>query len=35
MNSPNPNTTPEKNDFIRQIIRDDLASGKPMPRASA
>lgn len=28
MNSPNPNTTPEKNDFIRQIIRDDLASGK-------
>ena len=28
MNSPNPNATPEKNDFIRQIIRDDLASGK-------
>jgi len=28
MNSTNPNTAPEKNDFIRQIIRDDLASGK-------
>ena len=28
MNSPNPNAAPEKNDFIRQIIRDDLASGK-------
>ena len=28
MTSPNPNTAPEKNDFIRQIIRDDLASGK-------
>ena len=28
MNSTNPNAAPEKNDFIRQIIRDDLASGK-------
>ncbi|MEY3359169.1 MAG: Glutaminyl-tRNA synthetase [Pseudomonadota bacterium] len=28
MNSTNPNTAHETNDFIRQIIRDDLASGK-------
>ncbi len=28
MNAPEPNTAPEKNDFIRQIVRDDLASGK-------
>jgi len=28
MNSTNPNAAPEKNDFIRQIIRNDLASGK-------
>ena len=28
MTSTNPNSALEKNDFIRQIIRDDLASGK-------
>lgn len=28
MNAPEPNPAPEKNDFIRQIVRDDLASGK-------
>lgn len=28
MNAPESNNLPEKNDFIRQIIRDDLASGK-------
>jgi len=28
MNAPEPNNPPEKNDFIRQIIREDLASGK-------
>ena len=28
MNAPDPNSPPEKNDFIRQIIRDDLATGK-------
>lgn len=28
MNSPNSNAATEKNDFIRQIIRDDLDSGK-------
>ncbi len=28
MNAPEPNSQPEKNDFIRQIIREDLASGK-------
>jgi glutaminyl-tRNA synthetase len=28
MNAPEPNSPPEKNDFIRQIVREDLASGK-------